>query len=125
MPSILRFFRGIFFYALYFLMCMVVVTVALQNWPVGGQMLFAFGVPVFLVWWQGRKRARKVLSKLDTVEDKDQHGRSPNMEPRLSSNKNARKSHVSRQQQVASPSQPAKLPKRYLQANLQTPTMMY
>jgi|TARA_R110000850_G_scaffold233808_1_gene358684 hypothetical protein len=51
MASIFKFFRVIFFYALYFLMCMVVVTVALQSWPDGTQMLFAFGLPAVLVWW--------------------------------------------------------------------------
>jgi len=65
MASILKFFRIIFFYVLYFLMCMVVVAVALQGWPVGGQMLFSFGLPILLVWWQERRKAHKALSKLD------------------------------------------------------------
>lgn len=62
MSSILKFFRITFFLVLYFFLCMVVVTTVLQGWPVGGQMLFAFGVPVILVWWQ-EKRRRKVATK--------------------------------------------------------------
>ncbi len=63
---------------------MVVVTVALQSWPVGGQMFFAFGVPIVLVWWQERRRACKALSSLDTVEEKNLRNGSPNTAPRLS-----------------------------------------
>ena len=68
MASILKFFRIIFFFALYFLLCMVVVTVALQGWPVGGQMLFAFGLPILLVWWQEKRRSRKVEAKALVAE---------------------------------------------------------
>jgi hypothetical protein len=68
MASIFKFFRVIFFYALYFLMCMVVVTVALQSWPDGTQMLFAFGLPAVLVWWQEKKRCRKVEAKALAAE---------------------------------------------------------
>lgn len=112
MASILKFFRIIFFFALYFLLCMVVVTVALQGWPVGGQMLFAFGLPILLVWWQERRRARKALSKLDTVEDKKQRAHSPNTAPSHSKEKNVRKPPVSLEKQVASPSQPPEFPKQ-------------
>jgi len=63
MSSILKFFRITFFLVLYFFLCMVVVTTMLQGWPVGGQMLFAFGVPVILVWWQEKRRSRKVAVK--------------------------------------------------------------
>ncbi|MEI4263504.1 hypothetical protein [Roseovarius sp. D0-M9] len=62
-PSILKFFRITFFLVLYFFLCMVVVTTMLQGWPVGAQMLFAFGVPVILVWWQEKRRSRKVAAK--------------------------------------------------------------
>jgi len=112
MASILKFFRIIFFYALYFLMCMVVVAVALQGWPVGGQMLFAFGLPILLVWWQERRKAHKVLSKLDTVKDKKQRDHSLNTAPRLSKEKNVSKPPVSLEKQVATPSEPTKLPKQ-------------
>jgi hypothetical protein len=50
MASILKFFRVLFFYTLYFLMCMVAVVTVLQGWPVGGQMLFALGLPIIFVW---------------------------------------------------------------------------
>lgn len=63
MASILKFLRVTFFYALYFLMCMIVVMVALQSWPDGAQMLFAFGLPIVFVWWQEKRRSRKVEAK--------------------------------------------------------------
>lgn len=72
MSSILKFLRVIFFYGLYFLLCMVVVVVALQNWSEGAQMLFSFGLPIPLVWWQERRRARKVLTKQNTHGDEKQ-----------------------------------------------------
>ena len=68
MASIFTFFRVIFFYALYFLLCMVAVVTVLQGWPVGGQMLFAFGLPIVLVWWQEKKRSRKVEAKALAAE---------------------------------------------------------
>lgn len=63
MSSIFKFFRITFFLVLYFFLCMVVVTTMLQDWPDGGQMLFAFGVPVILVWWQEKRRSRKVAAQ--------------------------------------------------------------
>ena len=63
MSSIIKFFRITFFLVLYFFLCMVVVTTMLRAWPIGGQMLFAFGVPVILVWWQEKRRSRKVAAK--------------------------------------------------------------
>lgn len=101
MASILKFFRVLFFYALYFLMCMVAVVTVLQGWPVGGQMLFAFGLPIILVWWQERRRARKALSKLDTIEEKKLRYDSPNSAPRLFDSKNVRKPLVSSEGSVA------------------------
>jgi hypothetical protein len=62
MVSILKFFRIIFFYALYFLVCMVAVVTVLQGRPVGGQMLFAIGLPIILVWWQEHRRKRKAVA---------------------------------------------------------------
>ena len=41
MSSIFKFFRITFFLVLYFFLCVVVVTTVLQDWPDGGQMLFA------------------------------------------------------------------------------------
>ena len=73
MSSILKFFRITFFLALYFFLCMVVVTIMLQGWPVGGQMLFAFGVPVILVWWQEKRRSRKVAAKAQAEGSSEAH----------------------------------------------------
>ena len=63
MSSIFKLFRITFFLVLYFFLCMVVVTTMLQDWPDGGQMLFAFGVPVILVWWQEKRRSWKVAAQ--------------------------------------------------------------
>lgn len=68
MASILKFFRVIFFYLLYFLMCMVAVVTVLQGWPVGDQMLFAFGLPIVLVLWQEKRRSQKVEAKVLAAE---------------------------------------------------------
>ena len=68
MSSILQFFRITLFLVLYFFLGMVVVITMLQGWPVGGQMLFAFGVPVILVWWQEKRRSRKVAVQAQAVE---------------------------------------------------------
>lgn len=76
MSSILNFLRITLFFVLYFFLCMVVVTAMLQGWPVGGQMLFAFGVPVILVWWQEKRRSRKVAAKAQAA------GSSENLPPR-------------------------------------------
>lgn len=76
MSSIIKFFRITFFLVLYFFLCMVVVTTMLQAWPIGGQMLFAFSVPVILVWWQEKRRSRKVAAKAQA------EGSSENLPPR-------------------------------------------
>jgi len=68
MLSILKLFRVLFFYALYFLLCMVAVVTVLEGWPVGGQMLFAFGLPIVLVWWQEKRRSRNVEAKVLEAE---------------------------------------------------------
>jgi len=91
---------------------MVVVTVALQGWPIGGQMLFAFGSLILLVWWQERRRARKALSKLDTVEDDKQRGHPLNTAPRHFDEQNISKLPVSAENQSTTPSQSPKPPKQ-------------
>ena len=48
---------------------MVAVVTVLQGWPVGGQMLFAFGLPIVLVWWQEKGRSRKVEAKALAAEE--------------------------------------------------------
>ncbi|WP_240453770.1 TerB N-terminal domain-containing protein [Chachezhania antarctica] len=67
MSSLLKFFRITFFLFVYFIFCMIVVVTVLQGWPVGGQMLFAFGAPIILVWWQEKRRSRKVAAKAQAV----------------------------------------------------------
>ena len=62
MALIIKFFRVIFFYALYFTLCMFAVVTALQNWSAGAQMLFALCLPVVIVWWQERRRAKKAFA---------------------------------------------------------------
>lgn len=79
MSSMLKFFRITFFLVLYFFLCIVVVTTMLQGWPVGGQMLFAFGVPVILVWWQEKRRSRKVAAKAQAEGSSET--RTPRPEP--------------------------------------------
>lgn len=63
MSSIIKFLRIVFFLFLYFILCMVLVATMLQDWTDGGQMLFAFGAPVILVWWQEKRRSRKAAAK--------------------------------------------------------------
>ena len=73
----MKFFRIIFFYGLYFILCMIVVTAALQEWSAGAQMLFAFGVPVLLVWWQEKRRSRKTAAKALAKTGDEQKAPSP------------------------------------------------
>lgn len=98
---IIKIFRVLFFYVLYFLLCMLVVAVAFQGWPVGGQMLFAFGVPILLVRWQERRRSTKKPSGRDTGKRKKKHGRSNRIEPRLFDKKNAPNPSVTVEKQTS------------------------
>ncbi len=68
MAAIVKFIRVVFFYILYFLLCMIIVTVALQDQSVGSQMLFAFGVPILFVWWQEKRRKQKTAKILAEKE---------------------------------------------------------
>ena len=114
MASILKFFRILFFYALYFLICMVTV---LQGWPVGGQMLFAFALPIILVWWQERRRARKALSKPNTHLDEKQRASSLSSGKRISDGRNVRnelKAPTNLDRQARPHSEPSKSPKQDL-----------
>ncbi|ABA79393.2 hypothetical protein GQF56_06010 [Rhodobacter sphaeroides] len=63
MKAFLKLLRIFFFFVVYFCIALLIVAFGLQSWPVGGQMLFAFGAPVFLIWWQERRRSRKVPTK--------------------------------------------------------------
>ena len=63
MSFIWKLLRVAFFYALFFIIAMIIVVIALQDWSDGSQMLFIFGVPVILVWWMEKRRSRKVAAK--------------------------------------------------------------
>jgi len=71
--------RIIFFYTLYFFAALMIVTFVLQSWSDGGQMLFAFGVPVILVWWHERRRSQKVAAK--SVAEESSNTRPSQPEP--------------------------------------------
>ena len=60
----MKFLRAILFYIVYFFVCMFVVVAALERWPAGTQMLFAFGVPGILVWVQERRRAELAAARV-------------------------------------------------------------
>lgn len=79
MSLIVKILRITFFLVLYFFFCMVVVTAMLQGWPVGWQMLFSFGAPVALVWWQEKRRSRKVATKAQAEGSSET--RTPRPEP--------------------------------------------
>lgn len=59
MATIFKFFRIVFFLALYFVLCMFLVVTVLQEWSIGAQMAFAFGVPLVLVWWGEKRRSKR------------------------------------------------------------------
>ena len=63
--------RVVFFFALYFVICMFVVVLALQDWPIGAQMALAFGAPVLLVSAQERRRRkrRRMRELLQAAQD--------------------------------------------------------
>lgn len=84
MSSLLKFFRITFFLFVYFIFCMIVVVTVLQGWPVGGQMLFAFGAPIILVWWQEKRRSRKVAAKAPAGQSSETRTSRPESVPRPS-----------------------------------------
>lgn len=60
MKFIYKLIRIIFFLVLYWIIAFVIVAIAFQGWTFGSQILFIFGAPIILVWWQERQRSRKV-----------------------------------------------------------------
>ncbi|TCP60828.1 hypothetical protein EV663_1071, partial [Rhodovulum bhavnagarense] len=70
MKAIFKLLRILFFFAVYFFIALLIVAFGLQGWPVGGQMLFAFGAPVALVWWQEKRRNQKALSQATAKPNK-------------------------------------------------------
>lgn len=84
MSLLIKFFRISFFLFVYFMFCMIVVVAVLQEWPVGGQMLFAFGAPIILVWWQEKRRSRKVAAKAPAGGSSETRTSRPESVPRPS-----------------------------------------
>lgn len=69
MSFVWKIFRVSFLLVFYFVVALVVVTLALQTWSDGSQVLFALGAPIVLVWWQERRRSRKIATT--NVADKN------------------------------------------------------
>lgn len=94
LTKLIKLIRIVFFLALYFVLCMVIVALALQEWSDGAQMLFAFGVPVFLVWWGEKRRAKRSASR-ETQATSMQYSKLTRTAPTqmLSSNENDHVQH--------------------------------
>jgi hypothetical protein len=60
---VLQFLKGALTYLLAFIACMFVVVTALESWPAGMQMLFAFGVPGVVVWWRRSVSEKKIANR--------------------------------------------------------------
>lgn len=71
MKAFLKLLRILFFFAVYFCLALFIVALGLQSWSVGGQMLLAFGVPIILVWWQEKRRSRKVAVQAQAEESSE------------------------------------------------------
>ncbi|MDD8022423.1 MAG: hypothetical protein PHX82_04865, partial [Paracoccaceae bacterium] len=67
----IKLIRIVLFYGLYLFICMLVVVILLQSWLVGEQMIFAFGVPLVLVWAQERRwsKKRRLRAMLDAERE--------------------------------------------------------
>lgn len=59
----MQFLKGAVTYLLAFFACMFVVVTALESWPAGMQMLFAFGVPGAVVWWRRSVSEKKIANR--------------------------------------------------------------
>jgi len=59
----LKLFKAVLTYVLAFIACMFVVATALQSWPAGMQILFAFGVPGGVVWWRRSVSEKKITNR--------------------------------------------------------------
>lgn len=67
---IVRIFRIAIFYALFFLLSMILVVSAFRDWPAGAQMLFAFFAPAAVVWAMDmRRQKRRQLQAVPKAED--------------------------------------------------------
>lgn len=70
MPLVIKIFRFIFFYILYFILCMVVLAFSYEYWPAGTDMLFAFGAPFLLVRWQEKRRSRTKSATVQSMSER-------------------------------------------------------
>ena len=61
--SFLRLVRWAIKYFLFYVVCMVMVAIAMPNLPVGMEVLFAFVTPAFLVWWHEKRRETRIAEK--------------------------------------------------------------
>lgn len=58
----MSFLRITFSYIVAFFLAMIVVVTALESWSDSAQALFAFGTPAAFVWWNEKRRSRKLRS---------------------------------------------------------------
>ena len=93
MSFVWKIFRVSFLLVVYFFVALVVVTLALQTWSDGSQVLFALGAPIVLVWWQERRRSRKI----PTTNVADKNLETPKSKPALDARPSAYDKRVERQ----------------------------
>lgn len=55
----MKFLRIIFFYVVFLFLALILVVTALEAWPDGAQILFAFLAPGVVVWWLEKRRKSK------------------------------------------------------------------
>ncbi|MFC5739269.1 TerB N-terminal domain-containing protein [Sinirhodobacter huangdaonensis] len=75
---LVKLIRMTLFYAVYFVLGVALIATVLKDLPAMGQMLFAFGVPLVLVWVQenrrrGRSRAREELGAVEAFARQQEH----------------------------------------------------
>jgi len=93
MSFLWKIFRVSFFLVVYFFVALVVVTLALQPWSDGSQILFALGTPIGLVWWQERRRSRKIAATIVTTKSLE----TPKSKPAPTTRRSACENHVERE----------------------------
>ncbi len=63
--------RMVFLLAIYFAICMIIAAIVLRDWSDDARVAFVIGVPVVLVWWGERRRARKDTHPFSPIRDHD------------------------------------------------------
>ena len=63
MAAAFKIFRMAFFFVLYFILCSALAVMLFPSESEGAQALFVICVPVLLVWWGEKRRARKIASR--------------------------------------------------------------